>query len=568
MRLSLSLVVPGLVALAAGACGGADSAPAADDPSVGGDAPRVTGAGPGAEPRDGGLQADGSAEGGAARWLSWTAGKTKPSLFAGRFERMTITKTVPLDSAGKLDDRHLDGDRVGGGWSSNGAVYAYLARRDPAGPRALYRTLLDDDGSRVETAPIAGGRPEADVAALEWSARGARLLVQQSTASEREVRVVVAPGAAPSSELVTTSDARFVGSVALAPDGRWVAATGARAGVSGTWLVRIASDGALTPSRLDGLTAYQLAFAPQGSQLVSVVRPTPELLPDLFLIDLSGPTPLAPTKASRVLPGGSQITRPVWSQAGGHLAYLELNYDNTRNDLYLDPDGPGAGAPPRMVQGVDQKVSSSDSWFAFSPDGVWLAFEAYARYNVVLPTALYLASTSSDTAPVRVDGLAPDSDVQFAAFSRDSATLAVCARTPGARGRLSIVPLTGATKRATEVRLPSELDGDVVCDLVAFSPDGRWLVFVADAASKPADPPAWQLWAVAVRDGRAVRLDADGAQATVVTTADMAFTAGALLAYPAATGLAVVDLDADPTKSTLVVSSAEWLRGVAWRPSP
>lgn len=568
MRLSLWLVVPGVVALAASACGGADVAPAGDAPRGGGDRPVIGDAGAEPEPGDGGLVADGSAEGGTARWLSWSSGNGRASIFAGRLEGMTITKTVALDSAGKLDDRLLDSDRVGGGWSANGAVYAYLARREPAGPRALYRTLLDDDGSRVETARIEGGRPEADVAALEWSEQGARLLVQQSTATEREVRVAVAPGASPRAELVTTSDARFVGSVALARDGLWVAATGARGGVSGTWLVRIASDGTLSPSRLDGLTAYQLAFSPQGSQLVSVVRPTPDTLPELFSIDLSGPAPSAPTKANRALPGGSQITAPVWSSARGHLAYLEINYDNTRNDLYLDPDGPGAGALPRMVNGADQKVSSSDSWFGFSSDGAWLAFEAYARYNVELPTALYLASTSSDSAPVRVDGLAPESDVLSAEFAPGSSTLAVCARAPGARGRLSLVPLAVAAKQAKEVRLPSEVDGDVLCDYVAFSPDGRWIVFLVDGARSDGDPPATQLWAARVRDGRALRLDSPSVRATVSAQSDMAFTGGALLAYPVEQGIAVVDLSVESPKAALALSSSDRPRDVTWRPSP
>lgn len=117
----------------------------------------------------------------------------------------------------------------------------------------------------------------------------------------------------------------------------WIIATGTLGGASGKWLLRVETDGALTQFAVEAPPARELSFSPGGSSLVSVVRPTPDTLPELFAIDLSGPAPSAPTKANRALPGGSQISAPVWSPARDHLAYLEINYDNTRNDLYHRP---------------------------------------------------------------------------------------------------------------------------------------------------------------------------------------------------------------------------------------
>ncbi|MCK6547224.1 putative Ig domain-containing protein [Myxococcota bacterium] len=172
---------------------------------------------------------------------------------------------------------------------------------------------------------------------------------------------------------------------------------------------------------------------------------------------------------------------------GRWLAYRADADVDAQNELFaVDLSGPTPGTPIR-INGTLPASSSIDS-FKWSPDGRWLAF--YGDVDVLNDLELYVVDMSGPTpgTPIQVNGaLGTGGDVRsLYEFSPDSRYLAYIADFSTATGDLDdlyVADLSAPSPISTKVNSAfasgTTTVGDVGTTKLRFSNDGRFIFYVA-----------------------------------------------------------------------------------------
>ena len=196
---------------------------------------------------------------------------------------------------------------------------------------------------------------------------------------------------------------------------------------------------------------------------------------------------------------------PAWSPDGRRIVFARLVDAGAGGQeaaiVVTDADGKGERVVARETSATDPVFLSTPAW---SPDGEQIAFTRAVFTESALESAIYLVSPTGGT-PRRLEDDAaapawsPDGE-QIAFTSQRDHFGQTCFQECSVSQELYVMSADGEdAERLTETQADDSAP--------AWSPDGRWLVFVSDRADT--DRHAYQLYAIAREGGDATRLTRD-----------------------------------------------------------
>jgi Tol biopolymer transport system component len=304
-------------------------------------------------------------------------------------------------------------------WSPDGTRIAYLLRRqssDLGEIDAVAVAVMDAGGGHRATLATTSADSQACIpyGLAAWSPDGKTLIfpISPNCDDRSDLLIVSADGSSPATRLLAPG---LNGTAAAwSPDGTRIAFIGREAtGNSGLYVVDVKADGALT----GGLQARRITEA--GASLV--------------------------------------WGRPRWSPDGTELAaeagtnYDCSNYDSGTMDAFI-VKADGSGQRPLVAEAAKEY---NPTW---SPDGKQLAFIRLvdpSEWVTGRPcTAAIWVIDAAGTNPRRLDGLAPDPDLQPPVWSPDGTRL-VGVSYEGGAGSLYFVTVNGGN---TPVTVNASLD--------------------------------------------------------------------------------------------------------------
>jgi hypothetical protein len=257
-----------------------------------------------------------------------------------------------------------------------------------------------------------------------------------------------------------------------------------------------------------------LALSSDGSRLAMAGDLTTDGVFELYLVDLSGPSPGPARKASRPLVAGGDVDAGFlgiayhrFSPDGRWLAYwADARFDEVPELFVVDVSGEAPGSNARvsgdLVAGGEVSRSLESP---FSPDGRMIAYRADQLSDDV--SELFVADLSGGEPVVarRVNGPLPaGGGVHSFRFAPDSSGLGYRAD----QNTDDVVELYYADLRSGEPAAAQRVNanmvsgGDIASPL-AFSADGRRLAFAGDLTVDERD----EVYLAAIADGAAAPAD-------------------------------------------------------------
>lgn len=338
-----------------------------------------------------------------------------------------------------------------------------------------------------------------------------------------------------------------------------------------TFIVR-ASDGTNTVDASLTIRAAQRWVAFLGDVAVDTFA-------ELFVADISGVSPQPAQRISPVLGTGGNVVTYEFSPDGSRIAFrADADADNVF-DLYVVDL---LGATPSGAAKVNPTLPAASDVldFTWSRDGRYLAYRADQRADEVFELFVSDVSGAAPTTPVLVNGpLVAGGDIVSSAyeFTPDNARIVYLAdQDVDLMNELYIadVGTSTPTPRKVSQTLVSPTLSDVTTPIV-FSPNGRWVLYRADAdvadqdelymvdISRPAPGPARKVNGALIAAGDVLStsfgFSPDGAFVSYL--ADQSFDSGVqVFVVPtssAGPGLARLVSPAI-TDGTLSVSDALW----------
>jgi WD40 repeat protein/Flp pilus assembly protein TadD len=302
---------------------------------------------------------------------------------------------------------------------------------------------------------------------VAWSADGQRLATACDDQTVRLWDLTADDPAAKATVLHRIEYRGNVRSVALSPDGHWLAAGSTEtaeveeAATARLWDLR-ADDPAATERVLRGHEdrVRSVAFSPDGHWLA-----TGSADKTVRLWDLTQPDP---SSAPTVLPGEGGVSVVAFSPNGRWLLTREVMGRGFKLRLW-DRTAKDRVATPRVLR-ADEAANRASFAFAFGPDSHWLVTMTFPTSENPgrtehLPAAVELWDLDAEN-PTAMRHVLRETHSRMIVFSRDGHWLVT-----GGNRTAHLWDLTAEDPAAS----PRLLLGHRVVDSAAFSPDGRWL---------------------------------------------------------------------------------------------
>jgi Tol biopolymer transport system component len=228
-------------------------------------------------------------------------------------------------------------------------------------------------------------------------------------------------------------------------------------------------------------------FSPDNSKIAFRGDFTADGIQDLYVVDLTGPAPLAAVKVSGPLGVDQGVGSFGWSPDSRWITYqADQDIVDVLDQYVVNVSGPIPG-PPQKVSGT--MVTGGDvgtDRFRFSPNSQKIIYSADQEFDNLFDLFVVDLSSGTPSQPLRVNGpLAPaDADVEAAGFdfTADSMHVFYIADQDTINvTELYLVDVSGATP-GLPVKLngPLVAGGNVTPSDVAMSPDGNWIAYIAD----------------------------------------------------------------------------------------
>ncbi|MGH9839186.1 MAG: winged helix-turn-helix domain-containing protein [Blastocatellia bacterium] len=258
------------------------------------------------------------------------------------------------------------------------------------------------------------------------------------------------------------------------------------------WFNRDAADRAATAFKSVPLTSFpgvesEPAFSPDGSRIAFVWNGEKEDNFDIYVQLINAGPPL------RLTSDPDRDIAPAWSPDGSHIAFTRVHgIAGSERTIFLIP---AMGGAERKLLSIS---SAGESWLAarlsWSPDGKLLAFSG--KESPQSMSSIFMLSTETLEQRQLLSPPAGYSDSN-PAFSPDGKRLAFIRRLGTSSQEIYLAPTAGGE--------PGRLTYDNrTIDSVAWTPDGRALVFTSDRSGLNS------LWRISASGGAPERLAVGG----------------------------------------------------------
>jgi Tol biopolymer transport system component len=357
-------------------------------------------------------------------------------------------------------------------WSSDNQRIAYTA--DAAVEDVIELYVVDVSGSppwASERVNVTFSSFDQDVLWFGFSAdsRWLAFVANQDDVDRFDLYIADVGGATPGAPVrvnPTTSEvAAPPPTVSWSPDGTRLLylAEGALDGAGGLWVSNVDSGGAAAPVKV--AAAYVAHWAPRGRKLAVINT-------QVYLVDLSGPSPAAPQLLSGTLDpaAGEEL---AWAPDGSRLAFRLTGGGFAR--LYVVATSGSDMGNPHEVDAVINGVLFNFTW---SPDSSMIAYRGADGPELGVYVSEVLAAP---TTPVRVSGnLVTSGSVDSFAWAPDSSRLLYLADQETDNKTELYVSRVACGQLITSWKLNQALVDDA--SGATWSPDGNWIAYAASVA--------------------------------------------------------------------------------------
>lgn len=149
-----------------------------------------------------------------------------------------------------------------------------------------------------------------------------------------------------------------------------------------------------TPIKLNGpliaagdISAGDFNFSPDGATVAYRADDSTDEMYELFIVDVAGPLPGAPTQINTALPSGADVdVRWVWSPDGTRIVYEAAQDVAAEIEIFIVDIGSGIPTAPVQLNGqmgTGGSVGTTGTDVAMSADGNWVAYVADQDTNGV-----------------------------------------------------------------------------------------------------------------------------------------------------------------------------------------
>lgn len=228
-------------------------------------------------------------------------------------------------------------------------------------------------------------------------------------------------------------------------------------------------------------------FSPDNSKIAFRGDFTTDGIQDLYLVDLTGPSPLAAVKISGPLGANQAVGSFDWSPDSRWITFqADQDIVDVLDQYVVDVSGAIPGLPQKVSGNMVTGGDVGTDRFRFSPNSQKLLYSADQLFDNMFDLFVVDLSSGSPSVEMRVNGtLNPaDGDVEALGFdfAADSTHVYYVADQDTINvTELYYVDVSGATP-GVPVKLngPMVSGGNVAPTDVAMSPDGDWISYIAD----------------------------------------------------------------------------------------
>lgn len=268
--------------------------------------------------------------------------------------------------------------------------------------------------------------------------------------------------------------------------------------VTELYLVDVSGPTPSTPVKISGpmvsggsVQSGSFDWSPDGSRIAYRADQLVDNVIELFVVDVSGPVPGPPQRVNGPLPDGADTeSRWVWTPDGRRIIYQADQDTLDVLEIYMvDVSGPTPSTPVKLngplVTGGDVGTTATD--VAVSFDGRWVSYVADQNTDNVEEVFVVDISGGAPSAPIRVSGPPSSFTDNINVSWSPTANRLMYASDQEASNVYEVyyVDLTsGVPTPALKIHPPFPSFGRVAAGAAAlqWSPDGRWFAYRADTA--------------------------------------------------------------------------------------